>query len=480
MNRSLAAWILAYSAGAAIMPQVCAEPPPRQASGVKVGETTDSSVVVWTRLTAGAERNNQGVVVRAAGRKKSQPKAPPTTLDVPVEELEGACPGAPGRVRVRYGLQADLADAQATPWADVNEAEDFTHQFPLRGLRAASVYYYAVESTGPGGAPVHGAVRGKFETAPPPDAPSDFCFCVMTCQGYPDRDDPQGHKIYPAMRSCQPEFVVFTGDNVYYDNDPPYAMTPRLARYHWERMFSLPLEAELLRNVAGYFQKDDHDTLANDCWPGKRCGALTFAEGQRIFLQQTPHGDCPYRTFRWGRDLQIWLAEGRDFRSPNNMADGAEKTIWGLRQKEWLKRTLLESDAAWKVLIRPTPLVGPDRANKNDNHANAGFQSEGDEIRAWIRSRLPDNLFVLCGDRHWQYHSVHPQTGVQEFSVGAASDAHAGGTPGEDPHYHRFHRVKGGFLSVTLRPVEGRSTIIFRHHDVRGAVVYQWQPKQDR
>ena len=133
-----------------------------------------------------------------------------------------------------------------------------------------------------------------------------------------------------------------------------------------------------------------------------------------------------------------------------------------------------ESDATWKVLISPTPIVGPDRGAKNDNHANPGFRHEGDEIRPWFRQNLPDNFFVICGDRHWQYHSVHPETGLNEFSVGPASDAHAEGTPGLDKKYHRFHRVKGGFLSVDLFDRDGKSFIRFQHRDVHGSVVHEW------
>ncbi|MCB1235415.1 MAG: alkaline phosphatase D family protein, partial [Verrucomicrobiae bacterium] len=186
-----------------------------------------------------------------------------------------------------------------------------------------------------------------------------------------------------------------------------------------------------------------------------------------------PMGENIYRTYRWGRDLQVWFTDGRDFRSPNKMPDGPDKTIWGAEQKAWFKRTVAESDATWKVLVSPTPLVGPDRKNKNDNHSNAGFAHEGDEIRAWIRDHVPDNFFVVCGDRHWQYHSVHPATGVQEFSVGAASDSHAGGTPGHDPAIHRFHRVKGGFLCVDLGREGNESVIKFQLRGVDGAVGYE-------
>jgi alkaline phosphatase D len=156
------------------------------------------------------------------------------------------------------------------------------------------------------------------------------------------------------------------------------------------------------------------------------------------------------------------------------MKDGPEKTIWGAEQKAWFKKTALESDATWKVLVSPTPVVGPDRGNnKFDNHANAAFQHEGDEIRRWIRDHAPENFFIACGDRHWQYHSIDPATGVQEFSCGPASDVHAGGSPGENRDYHRFHRVKGGFLSVNVSRPDGRPALAFRFHDVRGAVVYE-------
>jgi alkaline phosphatase D len=299
----------------------------------------------------------------------------------------------------------------------------------------------------------------------------------MTCQGYPDRGHPEGHPIYPAMQALSPRFACLTGDLVYYDNDEPRAVTPALARYHWERMFSLPRLREFTRHVATYWLKDDHDTVNNDAWPGRTQGTLTFEEGQKIFREQAPMlPDGPgYRTFRHGKDLQIWLIEGRDHRSANNAPDGAHKTILGTDQKAWLKETLAASDATWKILVSPTPIVGPDRGNKHDNHSNAAFAHEGDELRAWFRSNVPDNFFVICGDRHWQYHSVHPVTGLHEFSVGPASDEHAADSPGENPRFQRFHRVKGGFLSVSVSRCDAIPHIRFELRDIHGTVVYHFK-----
>src|SRR4051794_30653125 len=80
--------------------------PPRQATGVKVGEVTDSSAIVWTRLTAATARNGDGRKV--AGNIRNVPQ--PAAVEDPAA-LAGACPGAAGRIRVRFGPRPDLTDA---------------------------------------------------------------------------------------------------------------------------------------------------------------------------------------------------------------------------------------------------------------------------------------------------------------------------------------------------------------------------------
>ena len=187
------------------------------------------------------------------------------------------------------------------------------------------------------------------------------------------------------MLTLDPDFFVHTGDIEYYDKPEPYATNMELARFKWNRLYGLSNLSHFHNNVASYFIKDDHDTTCNDAWPGVNYGELTWQQGLDLFREQFPVKKDNYRTIRWGKDLQIWLVEGRDFRSPNTMPDGPEKTIWGKEQKEWFLRTFKESDATFRVLISPTAFVGPDRGGKNDNHANKGFTHEGDEIRNFRR-----------------------------------------------------------------------------------------------
>lgn len=457
---------IAVSAGTATSAD---DPGTRQATGVKIGEVTDTSAIALVRVTANASHN-------AAGRAIPPGKVITLPKDVNIADLRGACPGAAGQVRLRYGTTPNLAQAVMTAWQDVAARTDFSHAFALTGLKPDTVYHYQAETAGPGGNVVHKPLVGRFQTAPAADQHLDFTFTVATCTAYRDLDHPDGFHIFPAMAQLSPRFYVHTGDNVYYDSDQFLANTVALARHHWHRMHGQPRQVAFHLQTPGYWEKDDHDCYFDDCWPGavrKAMQPFTFEEGLAVFREQVPMGPRTYRTFRWGKGVQIWLTEGRDFRSPNNMKDGPDKTIWGKEQKEWIFKSLLASDADYKILISPTPIVGPDRANKNDNHANMGFRHEGDELRRWLQKNLPERFCWINGDRHWQYHSVHPETGLHEFSVGAGSDQHAGGTPGENKKYHRFHRVLGGFLSVTFRRNGQRGNLLVRHHDVMGKMVYE-------
>ena len=456
---------------------------PYQATGIKIGEVTDNAAIVWTRLTRHPERVGLGATMpeilyrdlntsELTKKPKGRPNLAPVVNfpeDSTIHTIEGAVPGASGQARVLHKIEG-TSDWQATKWEAVDPKCDYTHQFKLTHLAPNTRYQLRVEArtnTGRSGQ----VVSGSFRTAPRPDQSERVVFAVSTGQAYPDQDAPGGgFKIYPAMLKLDPSFFVHTGDIVYYDK---LAKMIELARWHWQRMYSLPTNFEFHRQVTSYFIKDDHDTWMNDCWPSMETrfmGDFTFEQGQAVFLEQVPMGERTWRTFRWGKDLQIWLVEGRDFRSPNTMPDGPDKTIWGKQQKAWFKRTIQQSDATFRILISPTPLVGPDRKNKHDNHSNVDFAHEGNELRQFISKQK--NMYVICGDRHWQYVSVDAKTGVREYSCGPASNEHAGGWSNDKKlPEHRYLNVIGGFLAVIVDRSEGKPTLTFRHYGVDGDIL---------
>jgi alkaline phosphatase/alkaline phosphatase D len=191
-----------------------------------------------------------------------------------------------------------------------------------------------------------------------------------------------------------------------------------------------------------------------------------------------------------GRDLQLWFVEGRDYLSPNKMPDGPDKSIWGAEQKAWLQRTLKESDSTFKILVSPTPMIGPDDGYKRDNHVNeAGFRHEGEAFFAWLKANgiAQDRFFIICGDRHWKYHSRHA-SGFEELSCGAFNreNSRLGRKPGDPKSTDPQAQVQqpysdsspcGGFLRVILTPgaADRTATLEFSQHDDQGKVLHRYE-----
>jgi alkaline phosphatase D len=461
-----------------------------QATGFKLTEPGATSITVWTRVTrdpeaAGNDRSLPRVTVidRTSGAEQTlkdnaaYPNGKPQIVFPTGSDwgsIRGAALGAPGQTRVRYRTTG-TGGWQTTAWRDVDVQRDCTAVFQLAGLTPQTRYEVMVDAR-PAGSATNteptSTQPGTFTTAPAPRAAAPAKFAVMSCQQYEDIDRPDGLAIYPAMLRGQPDFFVNTGDAVYYDHGPVHALNDTLARYHWARMYALPTLRDFHRQVGSFFMKDDHDTLTNDSHPGDRTGDFTFDDGLRIFREQTAPAEPPYRAVRWGRHLEVWLLEGRDTRSSTAADRTGVPTILGPEQVAWLERTLAASDATFRVLITPTPIVGPDRTTKDDNLSNAGYRQEGERIRALLARHR--NLIVITGDRHWQYVSRDPSTGVEEWSVGAASDAHAGGWNEDKPRaQHRFLRIKhGGYLSGEVSSAGTGATLTLRLHDTAGTVVF--------
>lgn len=426
-----------------------------QGIGVKVGEVGPNSALVWARVPPLDE---------AHYRRKRDFIAWLKSLFVE-EDLQ---------VRLRYGLLPDASDGDWSEWSDAGLETDFTSRWTLADLTPETEYFYQVEATDEALQPLHLPRFGRLRTAPEAARAQAVTFTVVGCQRYDRLDDPNGYAIYEAMTRLHPDFTVLTGDTVYMDRGPVKARTLELARDRWRRTYELPYLFEYHSRFPAYWQKDDHDTLRDEAGPASPpFGELTFEEGVQVFRDHTPVGDVPYRSFRWGSLAEVWLLEGREFRARNADPDGPGKSLLGPEQKAWLKRTLLASDARWRILISPTPIIGPDRARfKRDNLANSAWEHESEELRSFFSAELGDNFFIIAGDRHWQYCSTDPRSGVDEFGCGPATDAHAGGSPGRDRRYHRFHRVAGGFLSVSIGRDEADFALV-RLHSVDGQVVFE-------
>ncbi|MFY0653449.1 MAG: alkaline phosphatase D family protein [Cyclobacteriaceae bacterium] len=463
---------------------------PYFATGIKIGEVTQSEAIVWVRLTKDSLRIGNDAPIPDIKYKepetgeiveqKGRPNKTPVVIypeGYTVNNIEGACPGSPGKVKLKYKL-ADEQNWKQLDWQTVDPDNSYATEFNLSGLSAGKKYNILVESASLTNELVGASIEGKFKTAPGANSSSNINFVVTTCTSYNDSDSEEGYKLYPNALKLDPEFFVHAGDILYYDH---FAKTLDLARWQWDRMYSFPNNVDFHRQVASYFIKDDHDTWMNDSYPGRETkfmGKFTFEQGLDLFLEQVPMREKTYRTVRWGKNLQIWMVEGRDYRSANTMEDGPQKTIWGKEQMDWFTSTVETSDATFKILISPTPIVGPDRVKKKDNHANSGFAYEGRKIREFISQQ--ENMFVICGDRHWQYISKDAETGVMEFGCGPGSNEHAGGWKQEDKlPEHIYLNVVGGFLEVVVFDAKDKPSLTFRHYDPDGALRNEYPIEQE-
>ena len=114
-------------------------------------------------------------------------------------------------------------------------------------------------------------------------------------------------------------------------------------------------------------------------------------------------------------------------------------------------------------------------------------QVEGTAVLNWAAAHgfLRRGLYFVCGDRHWQYHAIHP-TGFEEFSCGALVDANSrmgvppGSERGTDPEGkikqpYTSKEPSGGFLNVVVEPGENDNMAAarFDFYDENGKLLYR-------
>jgi alkaline phosphatase/alkaline phosphatase D len=415
--------------------------------------------------------------------------------------------GCPGWACFEYTDGRSRTQTQRTAWLEARAANDYIVKVKLEGLKPNTTYYYRL-LYGPDKETWRTGHWCEFKTLPGKDESTELGFVVVTGMNYerfyysPGRkylgiDKYNGFPAAEQVLKLQPDFFVGTGDNVYYDSPAMpigEGIDEASIRNYYHLQFSRPRMVELFSNVGSYWEKDDHDYRWNDCDTVDGGRPPSHELGIRMFKEQLPvtdpddPGEVTFKTYRVSRELQFWLVENRDYRSPNNQPDGPDKTIWGEEQEAWLKRTLKESDAVFKVLISPDPMIGPDDAYKRDNHVNhQGFRQEGQEFFRWLKREGfgANESMIICGDRHWQYHAIDP-TGYSEFSTGAFVDANSrmGRNPGDpestDPQAEILQpftspEASGGFLQVRVEP-EGSPwktpRIIFDFFNEKGEVLH--------
>jgi alkaline phosphatase D len=252
-----------------------------------------------------------------------------------------------------------------------------------------------------------------------------------------------GYAIFDRMRALAPDLGVFNGDLVYADGDCPEAGrdgrrnvpgdfpnvldvdwtdVPALReafRRHWRYNRADPFVRRFLAATPVVSQWDDHE-VANDFGAGwtywnpstvSRPGYPNLVrEGRQAFLDWSPlAGERIYRSFRYGRALELFVLDQRSYRSRNDLPDTLEnmKTMLGRRQIEWLVRSLQGSRAVWKVVSADVPISTPTGsvANGRDGWASGGedtgFERELMAVLGALDAANVTNLVFVVTDVHF-------------------------------------------------------------------------------
>jgi phosphodiesterase/alkaline phosphatase D-like protein len=332
----------------------------------------------------------------------------------------------------------DFSEDMTEIAAETSGDRDFTVKVVADGLQPGTRYYYRFRAGD------ETSATGTFVTAPDASAPSALHFVFSgDSDGARDEDgNPRfnNFEVLDAARAENPDFFLYFGDTIYGDRDPEATdLDGYRAKYRENRGYRAL--ADILAATSTYNTWDDHEVY-ND-YAGTTVDEDRFDDALQAFREYMPIDDesgdpgVLYRTFRWGKDVEIIVLDERSFRDPeadagceddplpagafedapqalrgirefvdlpDELPEGCEdmirdesRSMLGEEQQQFLFDRLRESDATWKIIVNSVPiqtlLIEPyDRWD--------GYPAARRELLEYIRDEGIDNVVFLTTDFH--------------------------------------------------------------------------------
>lgn len=484
--------------------------------GVAVGDVTPTSAVVWARSDAA------GVMYVSA---------------TPLGEEPGSDP-----------LVSTRVDAGG----------DFTGRVHLRDLAPYENYRYSVWfDTGlfsawrNAPAPEDGddAVRaaGAFLTAAPADfpAPVRFAFGGDIAGQNVCRDRERGFPVFRVLRersadvpatqskkSFGYDFFIGLGDMIYADNrceavglygnaqiasDKQPAATLTEFRPHWQYLRADPDVRRFFAGTPAWMMWDDHEVV-NDFGPAEDTGSppeysgtqRLMPAGRAAFLEWNPilqNADEPeriYRKLRFGKHLEIFLLDNRQYRDPRRAADTG-KSMLGPAQLQWLLDGLAKSDVTHRIIATSVPLSIPTGTNAEttgrDGWANyeedTGYESELGKILSALAEQGGRPPLWITADVHFASvfeYTPFPERPAFRFHEVVTGPMHAGIFPNREfdatmrPRRLFFHGPQAadavrdfdealGWFNFGEIEIDGAGVMTVRIVNAHGQIIHIFQQK---
>ena len=397
--------------------------------GVASGDPEPNSVILWTRVT-------------------------PTDDATP-----GSGRGPQVTVRWEVATDAGFRNVVSSGQVRTGVARDHTVKLDARGLTPSTDYFYRFVYDGVA------SRTGRTRTAPPADADNGrLRFGVVSCANWQagyfsayrhlaDRDDLDailhlGDYLYEYAPG---EYDYGQGNETIRPHVPAREMVA-LSDYR-KRHAQYKTDADLQRLHAKYpfiVTWDDHE-VTNDQWsdgaenhqPDEGDYATRKAIAHRVYDEWMPvrmgaetdlgDGTRLFRRLRFGRLAELSMLDLRTYRSeqvklaatpvpsPDPEISDPSRTITGDRQMAWLKESLQEDRALWKLVGNPVmiaPVVFPPLPTEVLGQVNDvtglypedglpynvdqwdGYTADRHELFQHLRDHGVQNTVFLTGDIH--------------------------------------------------------------------------------
>ncbi|HZA01437.1 MAG TPA: alkaline phosphatase D family protein, partial [Hyphomicrobiaceae bacterium] len=359
----------------------------------------------------------------------------------------------PARVFFDIATTDSFNDPAKSVFIDALPDSDFAVKALIDGLPAGQDIFYRVRCQNLAQPTVAGEPAiGRFRTAPAHRRDITFVWSGDTAgQGWGIDESRGGMAIYATMLKHRPDFFIHCGDTIYADGPILPEVTLRDGSL-WKNVVSEEKAkvAETLAEFRGNYkynlmdrnlrafnaevpilaQWDDHEvtnnwspskSLADDNRYTEKSVPLLAARAARAFHEYMAIAATPqeaarvYRKVAYGPLLDIFFLDMRSYRGPNtdNTQDkmGPETVFLGSDQLAWLKRSLVNSQATWKVIAADMPLgliVYDNAAARKGSEAIAqgdgqalGRELEIAHLLSFIKHADVKNVVWLTADVHY-------------------------------------------------------------------------------
>jgi alkaline phosphatase D len=310
----------------------------------------------------------------------------------------------PVRAQVRFWEQGKPETARLSDEVATARDSDLIARFTLSGLRFGTRYEYELYLDGlrvarPYPLEFTTQVYWRWRSDPPPVRIAFGSCAYINDPPYDRPGEPYGgdYPIFGSIAAQHPDLMVWLGDDVYYRETD--TTTEAGMRRRWATDRSLPEMQSLLAATHHYAMWDDHDFGPNDSDWTFRDRERSLRIFQDYWLNPT-YGtrEAPgvYTRFEWG-DVEVFLLDGRSFRSPDDLKVSPDKRMYGAAQMKWLKESLVGSQATFKVVAGGSQFFNPFTFYEG----LGSYPAEQKELLDFLREAKVPGVVFLSGDRHF-------------------------------------------------------------------------------